>query len=157
MRLSEPQVCWGVGAQAAVLHSAHPTGIKEPPRPPPVVTVKAPHFLFRKHTAKPHSAPSQRSFYLLVFVIVRLTRHVCVIPLVCTQPLREEKGESRPLTERKGLPLLCSLASLHGQNWILTLYAPQENDFFVYFKCGNGFFADKMSPVRQRKRLSWIA
>lgn len=71
-----------------------------------VFTMQAPHFLFRKHTVLiPFCILTRLPLMCVCLLLHGLYRHVCVMPLVCTHPLRQEKEVSiANLLKGKGTP-----------------------------------------------------
>lgn len=114
----------------------------------------SPHFLLRKHIAiTPFCIPTRLPFIYLCLLLYGLYWHVCVIPLVCIHPLREEKTEVSIADLLKGkrdshcfFPSARLLCREQGFNSL------RPNDFFVHCKFCNGFFTGRI-VVSERKNV----
>lgn len=89
-------------------------------------------------------------FVYLCLLLYGLYRHVCLIPLVCIHPLREEEKEVSIANLLKGKRdshcfFFFLWRALYLEDRMLTLCVPEKNDFFVHFKFCKGFFTDGMS------------
>lgn len=102
-------------------------------------------FSLRGPTLPGEKAPGRRpalcshtrlpSVYLCL-LLYGLYRRVCLIPLVCTHPLREEKEGSiaNLLKGKRDSHCFFFLWRALFENRMLTLCVPEKNDFFVNFK-----------------------
>lgn len=117
-----------------------------------VFTMQALHFLFRKHTVHiPFSILTRLPVMYVCLLLHGLYRHVCVMPLVCTHPFRQEKKEVSiaDLLEGKGTPLLSPLARLLVRDEGFNSSCPEENGFFVHSGFCKGFFTNGMSQMTE--------